>query len=78
MAYLLASLNILVHCTVYGDGIHIHFSAPTQPGHLFPFASIYYLPSVIVNFSVCSVLLSVQLFPSPPLPFPQESHPSWI
>lgn len=23
-AYLFASLNILVHCTVYGDGIHNH------------------------------------------------------
>lgn len=36
-----------------------------HPGHLFPFASIYYLPSVIVNFSICSVLLSVQLCPPP-------------
>lgn len=34
-----------------------------HPGHLSPFASIYYLPSVIVNFSVCSVLLSIQLCP---------------
>lgn len=29
--YLFSSLNILAHCTVYGDGVHVHFSCPPPP-----------------------------------------------
>lgn len=48
---------------------------------VFTLATTHYLLSVIVNFSVCSFLLSVQLCPLLPpasLIFPQEPHPSWI
>lgn len=74
MAYLLAALNILVYCTVYGDGIHTHSSA--HPGHLFPLC-INLLSTVRYCKFLCLFRLAFSCVPLPFLPstFPQESHP---
>lgn len=80
MAYLLASLNILMYCTVYGDGIHIHIKPPPPPPP--PPQSplslcINLLSTVRYCKFLCSVLLSVLLCPSPSY-LPSVMSSSWI
>lgn len=69
MAYLLASLNILAHCTVNGDGIHLHSSAPTQPPSRSPLSLCINLLST-VRYCKFLRLFRLALHSVVPPPFP--------